>query len=89
MNSIAADHVSNINPWRCFVHNIHYYNTLKFSNLNNNAMIYKLFVLRVLLPVAPFSFEAESDWRGIHLYIKYKIKKTIINFSSMKHLIPL
>ena len=51
-------------------------------------MIFKVFVLRELLPVAPFSFKAESDWRGIHLHIKYKIQKAIVEI-VLKHLIPL
>ena len=73
MNSIAADQGSIFHQKRSFVRNIHYYDTLKFRNLNNKAMTFKVFVVRELLPVAPFSFEAESDWRGIHLHIKYKI----------------
>ena len=81
MNSITADQGSNFHQKQSFVRNIHYYDTLKFRNSNNNDMIFKVFV-RELLPVAPFSFEVESDWRGIHLNIKYKIKETIINFSS-------
>ena len=51
-------------------------------------MIIKVFVLRQLLPVAPFSFEAESDCRGIHLLIKYKVQKAIVKI-VLKHLIPL
>ena len=52
-------------------------------------MILKVLFLRELLPVAQFSLEAESDWRGIHLHIKYKIKYTIINFSSEPFTSPL
>ena len=51
-------------------------------------MIIKVFVHRELLPVAPFSFEAESDWSGIHLHIKYKLQKAIVKI-VLKHLIPL